>query len=106
MSPNLDVVYRDIDSSAALTHTINEKYQKLAKFSEDILHSRVVLDAPHKHKGKGRMFRASIELNLKGSPLTVSHDDESVHVAVRDAFLAAERRLKSASDRKRAQRYH
>ena len=106
MTPNLDVVYRDFDSSAALTHTINEKYQKLSKFSDDIMHSRVVVDAPHKHKGKGRRFRASLELNLKGTPLKISHDDESVHVAVRDLFVAAERKLKAVVNKKRANRFH
>ena len=106
MIPSLDVVYRDIDSSAALTHTINEKYEKLAKYSDAIVNSRVVVDTPHKHNGKARIFRASIEMNIKGSPVTVSHDDESVHIAVRDAFNAAERKLKAFTNKKRAQRYH
>ncbi len=106
MTPNLDVVYRDIDSSSALTQTITEKYNKLSKFSDSIVHSKITLDSPHKHKGKGRIFRASIEMNLKGKPFTVSQDDESVHVAVRDAFDAAERKLKSVVTKARAQRHH
>ena len=106
MISNLDVVYRDIDTSPALTQTINQKYEKLTKITDAIVHSRVILDTPHKHKGKGRMFRASIELNLKGNPLMVSHADESVHVALRDAFDAAARKLKSTVDKKRSLRHH
>lgn len=100
-----DVVYRDIDSSPALNHIINKKLEKLHRFSDSILHSRVVLDSPHNHKHKGKLYRASIELALKGSPLNVSHDDASVHIAVRDAFAAAERALKEEASRKRAARH-
>lgn len=101
MKANADVVYRDIDSSPALNSIINKKLEKLYRYSDSIIHSRVVLDTPHKHKHKGKLFRASIELGVKGSPITVSHDDPSVHIAVRDAFSAMERKLKeSASKRK------
>lgn len=101
MKSTADLVYRDIDSSPALNHIIHKKLDKLYRFSSDILHSRVVLNTPHKHKHKGKLFRASIELALKGAPITVSSDDASVHVAVRDAFLAAERRLKAEQSKRK-----
>ena len=46
------------------------------------------------------MYRASIEIDLKGTPLLVSNDDESVHVAVRDAFETMERRLKEETSKR------
>ena len=94
MKSYANVVYRDIDSSPALTHTIQKKMEKLHRYSDSITHSRVVLDVPHHHKHKGNLVRASIELGMKGNPITVSHDDPSPHVAVRDAFAAVERKLK------------
>jgi len=106
MKSNLDVVYRDIDSSAALTFIINEKYEKLSRFSEELINSRVVLDTPGKQNGKAKLFRACIEMNIKGNQLAISQDDESVHIAVRDMFSAAERKLKSVSHKKRAHRHH
>jgi len=105
MKSSADVVYRDIDSSPALNQTIHKKLEKLHRFSDSILRSRVVLDAPHKHKHKGKLFRASIELGIKGSPLTITQDDASVHIAVRDAFAAAERKLKKESGKKREVRH-
>lgn len=102
MKANADVVYKDLDSSAALNEIIYKKIDKLHRYSDSILHSRVTLDTPHKHKHKGKLFRASIELGLKGSPITVSHDDPSVHVAVRDAFSALERKLKESISKKKA----
>lgn len=106
MIKDLDVVYRDIDSSDALTHTISEKYQKLSKYSEDITHSKVTLDTPHNHNGRSGLFRASIDLTVKGRPIAVSQDDASVHVAVRNAFSAAERKLKSMQAKIRSHRAH
>ena len=101
MKSNADVIYRDFDSSPALNDIIHKKIEKLHRYSDAIMHSRVVLDVPHNHKHKGKMFRASIELGLKGSPITVSHDDPSIHVAVRDAFSVLERKLKEDNDKRR-----
>lgn len=101
MKPVVDVSYRDLDASAALNELIDKKLEKLSRFNDQILHSRVVLDTPHNHKHKGKQFRASIELNLKGHPISVTRDDESIHVAVRDAFISAERKLKQLTSRQR-----
>ncbi len=102
MKSSADVVYRDIDSSPALTSIIEKRLEKLSRFSDSLISTRVVLDSPHNHKHKGKLYRASIELAVKGSPMTVTHDDTSVHVAVRDAFQAAERKLKEVESRRRA----
>ncbi|MGN0921600.1 MAG: HPF/RaiA family ribosome-associated protein [Cellvibrio sp.] len=105
MKPAFDVVYRDLDASAALNDLILKKLEKLGRFSDEILRSRVVLDTPHQHKSKGKQFRASIELEVKGKPLTVTRDDQSIHIAVRDAFLNAERKLKEVMSKKRIHRH-
>jgi len=101
MKSNADVVYRDFESSPALTDSIHKKLDKLSRFSDALISTRVVLDIPHNHKHKGKLFRASIELGVKGAPVTVTHDDASVHVAVRDAFHAAERKLKEVASKRR-----
>ncbi|HEY6528551.1 MAG TPA: HPF/RaiA family ribosome-associated protein [Cellvibrionaceae bacterium] len=101
MKSSADVVYRDFDSSPALTSIIEKRLEKLGRFSDSIMSTRVVLESPHNHKHKGKMFRACIEMAVKGSPVTVTHDDPSVHVAVRDAFQAAERKIKEVEERRR-----
>ncbi len=105
MKSNTDVVYRDLDPSPALSATIQKKIEKLHRYSDSIMHSRVVLDSPHNHKHKGKMFRASIELGVAGSPISVSNDDPSVHIAVRDAFATCERKLKEDTSRRKASRH-
>lgn len=104
MKPAVDVVYRDLDSSAALNEIISKKLAKLTRYSDQILRSRVVLDAPHNHKHKGKQYRASIELDIKGHPFAVTQDDESIHIAVRDAFCTAERKVKELTSRQRSTR--
>lgn len=101
MKPAVDVVYRDLDSSAALNEIITKKLEKLNRYTDQIVHSRVVIDIPHNRKHKGKQFRASIELDIKGHPVAVTQDDESIHVAVRDAFSSAERKVKQLAARQR-----
>lgn len=101
MKTAVDVLYRDLDSSAALNEVITKKLEKLNRFSDQILHSRVVLDTPHNHKHKGKQFRASIEIEIKGHPIAVTQNNESIHLAVRDAFNSAERKVKQITARKR-----
>ncbi|MES2676570.1 MAG: HPF/RaiA family ribosome-associated protein [Pseudomonadota bacterium] len=101
MKSAVDVVYRDLDSSALLNEMISKKLEKLNRFTDQIVHSRVVLDTPHNHKHKGKQFRASIEIDIKGNPIAVAQDHESIHIAVRDAFNTAERKIKKLSARQR-----
>lgn len=101
MKPAVDVVYRDLDSSLALNETIFKKVEKLSRFNDQIIHSRVVLDIPHNHKHKGKNFRASIELDVKGGAVAVTQKDESIHVAVREAFISAERKIKQMVAKRR-----
>ena len=101
MKPAVDVVYRDFDSSAALNDIITKKLEKLSRYTDQIVHSRVVLDTPHHHKHKGKQFRASIEIDIKGHPIAVTQDNESIHLAVRDAFNSAERKVKQINVRQR-----
>ena len=101
MKPAVAVVYRDIDSSALLNEVISKKLEKLNRYTDQIVHSRVVLDTPHNHKHKGKQFRASIEIDIKGSPIAVTQNHESIHIALRDAFNTAERKIKQISARQR-----
>lgn len=98
-TPN-SVVYRNLDASEALNTVIDKKFNRLNKFAKHIQHGRVVLDAPHKHKHKGRDYRASIELEVEGQPITICQDSPSIHIAVRDAFNAAERKLKALGSKR------
>ncbi|ODS24420.1 30S ribosomal protein S30 [Candidatus Endobugula sertula] len=100
-----NVTYRDLDASEALNAIISKRLTKLGRYCSDIKHSRVVLDSPHNHKHKGKQFRATVEIDLKGNPINICQDDPSIHVAVRDAFDVAERKLKSHAKQLQSRRH-
>lgn len=104
-APNDNIVFRDIDKSAALANTVSKKLHKLDRYCGDIIRSRVVLEAPHQHKSKGKQFKASVELAISGSPLTISSESESIHRAVNGVFESAERCLKERGERRKAKRH-
>ncbi|MEX2962083.1 HPF/RaiA family ribosome-associated protein [Microbulbifer sp. TYP-18] len=104
-TPYDNIVFRDIDKSAALANTISKKLHKLERYCGDIIRSRVVLEAPHQHKHKGKQFKASVELALSGKPVTITSESESIHRAVSGAFASAERCLKERGERRKTLRH-
>tara|TARA_R110001592_G_scaffold56909_1_gene173189 strand:+ start:198 stop:668 length:471 start_codon:yes stop_codon:yes gene_type:complete len=105
MPNEFQVVFHNIDQSAALTENVNKRIEKLRRFSNDIIGGRVVLDSPHNNHHKGKVFSVTVEIHTSGKEVIVrqgQHDKpahEDIYVAVRDAFNVAERQLK-ATDKK------
>lgn len=95
----LQITFRNVQSSPAVEATIREQAEKLEKFYDRIISCRVVVDAPHRHHNKGKLYHVQIELNVPQNQLVVnrhpqdepSHED--LYVAVRDAFDTAKRQL-------------
>ncbi len=103
----LQVTYRDLAPSPAVTARIREKAGKLERFYDRITACRVVIEAPHAHRHKGRIYHVRIDLTVPDGELVVSreHHDRADHtdlyVALRDAFDAAGRQLKAYARRRR-----
>ena len=88
-----------MDPSPAVADAIRLHIQKLDRFADHIVSSRVTVTAPHKHQAKGRLYHAVVDIRLPGGELVVSrqsdehHAHEDIYVALRDAFNAARRQL-------------
>jgi ribosomal subunit interface protein len=101
----LQITYRHMESSEALTISVHEHLRKLDLFHDRILSCRVVIEAPHKHHHKGRLYHVSIEMKLPDGKLVASrapernHAHEDAYVAIRDAFDAMRRQLESHTKR-------
>ncbi|HSG66739.1 MAG TPA: HPF/RaiA family ribosome-associated protein [Gammaproteobacteria bacterium] len=99
MSIPLEITMHNMDASPALEAVIREKAAKLEHFADQILGCQVRIDAPHRHHGKGKLYRVSVEIRVPGGHIVASRDPaehhahEDVYVAVRDAFSAAGRQL-------------
>jgi len=95
------ITIRDTPKSIFLEDFINKKAQKLIQFNQRISSCKVVIDMPQKHKHQGKLFKASIALNVRGKELVVNRKlDEDVYIAVTYAFDAIERKLEDYGHRR------
>jgi cold shock CspA family protein len=127
----LDITFRDMPPSDAVEAAIREKAAKLEDFYSGIISCRVIVEEPHRHHHRGRLFHVRIDLTLPGAEIVVKHEPkrvevktpgvegtpegvpsetnepskyaahEDIYVAIRDAFDAARRRLQDHARRER-----
>ncbi|ATX81042.1 ribosomal subunit interface protein [Mariprofundus ferrinatatus] len=101
MQRPLQITVHNLSLSDAAEARIQGRADKLEHFSERIIGCRVTVDAPHHHKQKGESYEVRILITLPGEELMIKHEpNEDIYVAIRDAFDAAERRLKEHSERR------
>ncbi|MDH4229865.1 MAG: HPF/RaiA family ribosome-associated protein [Nitrospirota bacterium] len=109
MQVPMQITFRDIPPSDAIEVAVREKAAKLEEFYPRILGCRVVVEAPHRHHHKGRLYHVRVALTVPGTELVVSHsqDDRHAHedayVAVRDAFDAMRKQLEGYAGRQRGE---
>jgi ribosomal subunit interface protein len=103
----LEISFRNMDPSPAVEARIREKAAKLERFHDRIIGCTVVVEAPHKHHHKGKLYSVHIDISLPGKDVVVDrakpldHAHEDVYVALRDAFDAAVRQLEDHTRRMR-----
>lgn len=103
----LQVTFLHMDASPALEGRVRELAARFEKFSTQIIHCHVFIEAPQRHQQQGGLFNVRISITVPGgeidirraSPMHRSHED--AYVALRDAFKAARRKLQ---DYERARR--
>lgn len=96
----LQITFRNMDSSAALEARIRELVQKLQRFSNQIIKCQVVVEAPHhQHHEQGALFDFQVDIAVPGREIVIGHTHTkdpahtNAYVALRDAFRAARRQL-------------
>ena len=123
----VQITYRNMEPSEAVTARIREEAAKLDTFFPRITSCRVVVEAPHRHHKWGELFHVRIELGVPGTELVVTHEpsphaalarDEDaalkkhfevhpqhkdIYVAVRDAFGSVRRQLQDYVKRLRGE---
>lgn len=105
----LELTFRDMDHSDAMEAKIRERAEKLDRFHDHIMSCRVMVEAPHKHNHKGKIYHVSLDVTVPGTELVVNRDPkdnhahEDAYVAIRDAFDAMERQLEAHANKKRGE---
>jgi len=103
----LQITFRHMDHSDAIEARIREEVETLEQFYDQIISCRVVVDAPHAHHHKGKLYHIGIDLKVPDAELVVSrehhekHEHEDFYVAVRDAFADIRRQLEDYARRRR-----
>lgn len=109
MVSDTKVVFRGIDHSQAVADAVQKRLDKLERFSDEIQSLRVILESPHNHHHKGKVFHVGVEAIIPNHDIQVNHDQhdkhehEDIYIAIRDAFNALERQIKSVYEKKRHQ---
>ncbi|MGA1740733.1 MAG: HPF/RaiA family ribosome-associated protein [Pseudohongiellaceae bacterium] len=109
MVSDTKVVFRGIDHSQAVADAVQKRLDKLERFSDEIQSLRVILESPHNHHHKGKVFHVGVEAVIPNHDIQVNHDQhdkhehEDIYIAIRDAFNALERQIKSVYEKKRHQ---
>ena len=106
----IEVHFRDMAPSEAIEHQVQSWAEKLSAAGHAVERGVLVLSQPHRHQQRARRFHVRLSLALHGHEVVVSadpghdgaHDD--AHVAIRDAFLAAQRRLDAHERARHARR--
>jgi len=96
----LEIAFNNLEPSEGLRARVEDEAAKLERFYPRLTHCRVVVEAPHRHQHKGKLYAVRIHLSLPGQAdievnrapgAKQSHQD--AYVAIRDAFQAARRQL-------------
>ncbi|MBN2331810.1 MAG: HPF/RaiA family ribosome-associated protein [Deltaproteobacteria bacterium] len=109
MQVPLQISYRNLDPSPSVEDDIREKAAKLDQRYSDIMSCRVVVEMPHQHHQKGKLYHVRINLTLPGAELVVNREPDlhqayqDIYVVVRDAFAAMERQLAAYVERRKGE---
>lgn len=91
----------EIDLTPETEAYIRERAEHLDAFYDLILTCRVIVEAPVHHHRKGGPFEVRIDLDVPGGVVAVTRQEaDDLHVAIRKAFDAAERRLEDYAQKR------
>ena len=99
MSIDLHITFRGMESSPSADAQVRRRAEELEQFSGRITACRVTLESVERHHRHGRIYQVRVDLTVPGGSIVVNrepgrdHAHEDLHVAIRDAFDAARRRL-------------
>lgn len=97
MAAAVQITFRDMESSPAVSHHVHRRAEKLDTFFDRITSCHVVVEEPHRRKRQGQKFHVEIDMHVPGRELVISRnpDDaqQDLHVAIDLAFDDAERIL-------------
>lgn len=97
-----EIAFKGMEASEAVEQRVRKEAEKLQQ--DHIQRCHVTIETPHRHQHKGIQYSVRIQIGVPGDEIIVSHGGkdahEDVYVAIRDAFLAADRQLNAYHDKR------
>lgn len=96
---DLKIQFIDFAESAAIRSMVQDHVDSLEKMCNKIMSCHVVLSRPHRKLHQGSIYKVKLRLHLPGTEIIIdkdpgkNHAHEDIHIAIRDAFLAARRKV-------------
>ena len=108
MQTPLQITAHDLTLADAVETDIREKAAKLERYYPRLISCHVVVGAPvrsaHASFSQTGRYHVSIDLTVPGAELVVTRqENEELQVAIRDAFNAAQRRVRDYARRQRGE---
>jgi ribosomal subunit interface protein len=100
MTIPLQVTFRHTRRLRAIEQLIERKVEKFGQMSDRITGVHVLVEVPHRHQHKGRLYHVRVTVNLPGREIVASkqssqqHDFAKLHAAINDVLNTARRELK------------
>ena len=98
----VDISFRNMDHDDKVEEAIHQRVGKLESYCDWIVGCHVVVESPHHSHRKGSLFNVRIHMTVPPrGDIAVNreqhenHGHEDVYIAIRDAFNAARRQLKT-----------
>ncbi len=99
----LQITSRNVSLSENAEQAIREKAAKLDHFYDHIMGCRVLVESPHRHQHQGNQYNVRLDITVPGSEIVIKREEnEDLYVAIRDAFDAAQRKVKDFSSKQKA----
>lgn len=104
----VETSFKHVESTAAMESLVRERVDRLKRFHRGITACRVSVEAPHRSGNAEAVgHRVRVEVSVPGKNIVVSRDrnfpeeEYDPYTAIRAAFNAAERQLKSRAGKLR-----
>ena len=94
MEVPLQVTFRGMSPSEALSGRVREHASKLTTFHRHVMGCRVAIEAPSPHHKHGAHFRVRVDVRVPGAELVVGDDADPRYV---DAYAAVDGVFKDAA---------
>ena len=103
----LQITFKEMASSPAIESDIRRRAERLERLFDRITGCHVTVAATTRSQRQGKIYNCTVDITVPGSEIVAGHvgpndpAHEDVHVAIRDAFDAAGRRLSDHARRMR-----